>query len=319
MKLPLIIIVIFLSRLSLFGSDASSYKKAYEMESVSTLFAIPLYEQTLLSSNTKNLQKVAVSRLFYLYKKHNKIVEALLLGSKYPSIISSKDKASLWASLTLIYKPLSYENLTTAYTFAFRANSENIAELSRYLQESRISQLFEFVYIVLYKRKQYELLQALFDANHSLSQSPLYEGIVKIKLDPEKGREFIENIGLDGEKDNATKSDILYLLGQYFRALGEYDLSARYFRMSGSYLWPDRGKLESAKSLVLAGNFTEACQTFSFLNPPNEEVTQIFYLTCVKKDKQFLKQVKPGIHALGAKEGGEFFQKVNQAFDRWED
>jgi hypothetical protein len=302
----------------IFASDPSSYKHAYEMESISTLFAIPLYEQTLLSSNTKNLQKAAVSRLFYLYKKHNKVIEALLLGSKYSHIISSKDKTSIWKSLTEIYKPVTYEHLTTAYVFALKANPENYTDFLRYLQEMREPRLFEFIYIVLYKRKQFELLKKLFEEDRSLTISPLYEGVVTIKLNPEKGREYLASINLEGEKDNGTKSDLLYLLGQYFRSLGENDISARYFRMSASFLWPDRGKLESAKSLVLSGKFSEACHTFQFSPSPNEEVSQIFYLVCVKKDKDFIREIKPSLKALGAKDGGEFFQKVNQSLERWE-
>ncbi len=303
---------------AVFSSDSTSYKRAYEMESFSTLFAIPLYEQTLQSSNPKNMQKAAVSRLFYLYKKHNKIIEALLLGTRYSSIISSKDKAGIWKSIVEIYKPVSYENLTTAYILAVKASVENHAELLGYLKEYKETKLFEFVFIVLYKRKQYELISILLEEDPTLTSSPLYEGMVKIRLNPEKGKEYLANIPSDVDKDNGTKADLLYLRGQYYRAIGDNSISARYFRMSGSFLWPERAKIETAKSLVLAGNFSEACQTYTFTPSPNEEVMQIFYLVCNKKDKDFLREIKSSLKALGSKEGGEFFQKVNQSLEKWD-
>ena len=271
------------------GADTNKYKQAYEMESKSTLFAIPLYEQSIQSSNSKSLQKAAVTRLFYLYKKHNKVIEALLLGTRYSSIVSSKDKSGIWKSVSEIYKPLTYTQLTNAYTVAIRTNSENYLELINIIRESKEPKLFEFVFIILYKRKQFELLNQIFNEDHSISSSPLYQGIISIKLNAEKGKEYLNSIGHEMEKDDATSSDLLYLMGQYYRALGEFAMSARYFRMSSSYHWQERGKIESAKSLVLGGNFGEVCQTFNFSSSPNEEVSQIFYLICNKKDKRDIK------------------------------
>jgi|JI8StandDraft_1071087.scaffolds.fasta_scaffold00250_5 hypothetical protein len=314
----IILLILTLFSINLFASDPSSYKQAYEMESLSTLFAIPLYEHTLHSNNPKNLQKAAVSRLFYLYKKHNKIIEALLIGTRFSHIISSKEKAGIWKTLTEIYKPVSYEHLTSSYVLAVKANPENYSEILKYLQDRREPKLFEFVYIVLFKRKQYETLNKIFESDQTLTSSPLYEGLVTIKVNPERGKEYLSNVSTEGEKDNATKSDLLYLLGQYFRAIGENKISARYFRMSGTFLWPERAKIESSKSLVLSGNFSEACQNFSFSSSPNEEVAQIFYLVCEKKDKRFLKDIRASLKALGSKEGGEFFQKVNQSLEKWD-
>jgi len=312
-----ILIILFFS-VGLFAGEATRYQQAYEMEKQSTLFAIPLYESSLQTASSVNLKKAAVSRLFFLYKKHNKIIEAILLGSKFSHIINSKEKASLWKSLTEIYHPLSYGELTSAYSIAVKTNPENYSELLQHLHTLNQPKLFEFVYIILYKRKQFETLNLLFIQDHSLSKSPLYEGIVLLKLNPEKGKEFILSWGFEPDKDNPTKSDLLYLLGHYFRNLGDYDSSARYFRMSASFHWQERAKLEAARSLVLNGKFSEACQSFGFSPSPNDEASQLLYLICTKKDKDFLRQIHPSIVALGAKEGGEFFQKINQALEKWQ-
>ncbi len=317
-KIQILLIVFLLFDGPLFASDNGSYKRAYEMESVSTLFAIPLYEQTIGTNNSKNLQKAAVSRLFYLYKKHNKFIEALFLGTRYSNIIPSKDKTSIWKSLVEIYKPVSYELLTTSYQLAMKSSIENHSEILSFLREYREPKLFEFVFILLYKRKQFDLILNLLEKEPMLTSSPLYAGMANLRLNPEKGREYLASLPSDLEKDTGMKSDLLYLLGQYYRAVGENSISARYFRMSGSYLWPDRAKIETSKSLVLAGNFSEACQTYQFTSSPNEEVMQIFYLVCNKKDKAFLKEIRASIKALGSKDGGEFFQKVSQSLERWD-
>ncbi len=288
------------------------------MEKVSTLFAIPIYESSLSSANSSKMQKASVSRLFYLYKKHNKIIEALLLGSKYSSIIPSKEKAWIWKSLTEIYKPLSYSDLTNVYVLAIKAKPDSFQDLLDHLHSAGQTKLFEFTYIILYKRKQYETLAKMFEQDPSLSSSPLYEGVVNIKLNPEKGKEYLNSVGMEADKDNPTKSDLLYLLGLYFRALGDYDASARYFRMSASFHWGERSKMETAKSLALGGNFSEVCQNYNFPPSPNEEVGQIFYLICTKKDKEFLKEIQPSLSSLGAREGGEFFQKVNSSLEKWQ-
>ncbi len=317
MKIVFLLIIIF-SSISISANDKNLYQKAYEIESISTLFAIPLYEQSLSSSNSKNLQKAAVSRLFYLYKKHNKLIEALLLGSKYSKIIPSKERSSVWSAIAEIYRPVKYDLLSSAYVLAVRTNHENYPELLNFMKSAYEPKLNDFIFVVLYKRKQFETLQLLLKEDRSISTSPLYAGMIAIKLDSDGGKSFLESLDAETDRDVSFHSDLFYLLGQYYRSLGDHRFSARYFRMSGSFNWNERAKLESAKSLVLSGNFSEACSTFDFKPAPNEEVGQTFYLICNKKDKSMLKEIKPSFKVLGSKEGGDFFQKVNQALEKWD-
>ncbi|ABZ96771.1 hypothetical protein [Leptospira biflexa] len=286
------------------------YEEAYEMEQTNTLFAIPLYEKALSQKPTGKLQKAVVSRLFFLYKKHSKLLDALFLGSRYPSHIPSKDRAWIWNQLSEIYKPISISDLSSTYVFAAKANSENTQELSDHLRNLNLPKLYEFASILLLKRKQYKLILILYEENPTMFLSPLFVGISEFKLGTEQGKEFLKKVLADSEKERSDqeKSDILYLMGVHYRQSNEHELSARYFRMSGSFYAKQRADLEASKSMVLQGKQKEMCSTFKFGASPFDEIETILYYHCSPTGSQNLRPILPSIRILSEREGNEFLQ-----------
>ncbi|TGL65651.1 hypothetical protein EHQ62_09965 [Leptospira jelokensis] len=305
----------FVGAISLVGtlqevSASGFYEEAYEMEQTNTLFAIPLYEKALSQKPTGKLQKAVVSRLFFLYKKHSKLLDALFLGSRYPSHIPSKDRTWIWNQLAEIYKPISVSDLSSTYVLASKANLENIKDLSDHLKQLNLPKLYEFASILLLKRKQYKVILSLYEESPNMFLTPLFVGISEFKLGTEQGKEFLKKILADSEKERSDqeKSDILYLMGVHYRQSNEHELSARYFRMSGSFFAKPRADLEASKSLVLQGKQKEMCSTFKFGSSPFDEIETILYYLCSPTGYQNLKPILPSIRILTEREGNEFLQ-----------
>ncbi|XDD54782.1 hypothetical protein AB3N62_02980 [Leptospira sp. WS4.C2] len=301
-----IILLSFVFTLTL--SANSYYEEGYEMEQVNTLFAIPLYEKALSQKPSGKLQKAVVSRLFFLYKKHGKLLDALFLGSKYPSLIPSKERGWIWAHLTEIYKPIGVSELSATYVLASKATPDKFSELSEHLKISNSQKLYEFASILLLKRKQYKVILSIFAENPSMAKTPLFIGISEFKIGADSGKEFLKTIlgESETERSDQEKSDVLYLMGVYYRQTTEYELSARYFRMSGSFGSKSRADLETTKSLVLKGNTKEMCSTFKFSQSSTDEIETLLHFYCSPTTNNSWKQYERSIRILAEREGNEF-------------
>ncbi|PJZ85076.1 hypothetical protein [Leptospira harrisiae] len=286
----------------------SFYEEGYEMEQVNTLFAIPLYEKALTQKPSGKLQKAVVSRLFFLYKKHGKLLDALFLGSKYPSLIPSKERGWIWTNLSEIYKPIGFSELSATYVHAAKATADKFTELSDFLKTSNSQKLYEFASIILLKRKQYKVILSIYSENQAMAKTPLFIGISEFKIGADSGKEFLKTIlgESETERSDQEKSDVLYLMGVYYRQTAEYDLSARYFRMSGSFGSKPRADLETTKSLVLKGNAKEICNTFKFVSSSNDEIETLLHFYCSPNPNNTWKQFEPSIRILAERDGNEF-------------
>ncbi|MCG6143383.1 hypothetical protein ND856_06020 [Leptospira bandrabouensis] len=286
----------------------SYYEAGYEMEQLNTLFAIPLYEKALTEKPSGKLQKAVVSRLFFLYKKHGKLLDALFLGSKYPSLIPSKERGWIWTNLAEIYKPIGVSELSATYVFASKSSPEKFSELSEHLKLANSQKLYEFASIILLKRKQYKVILSIYAENPSMAKTPLFIGISEFKIGADSGKEFLKTILGDTERERTDqeKSDILYLMGVYYRQSADYDLSARYFRMSGSFGSKPRGDLETTKSLVLKGNSKEMCSIFKSATSSTDEIETLLNLYCSPNPNISWKTYEPSIRILAEREGNEF-------------
>lgn len=286
----------------------SYYEAGYEMEQLNTLFAIPLYEKALTQKPSGKLQKAVVSRLFFLYKKHGKLLDALFLGSKYPSLIPSKERGWIWTNLAEIYKPIGVSELSATYVFASKSSPEKFSELSEHLKLANSQKLYEFASIILLKRKQYKVILSIYAENPSMAKTPLFIGISEFKIGADSGKEFLKTILGDTERERTDqeKSDVLYLMGVYYRQSADYDLSARYFRMSGSFGSKPRGDLETTKSLVLKGNSKEMCSIFKFATSSTDEIETLLNLYCSPNPNISWKTYEPSIRILAEREGNEF-------------
>ncbi|TGM73072.1 hypothetical protein EHR01_17850 [Leptospira mtsangambouensis] len=313
MKKIQISLIRFVLLFSLFGFSSSIfadsyYEAGYEMEQLNTLFAIPLYEKALTQKPSGKLQKAVVSRLFFLYKKHGKLLDALFLGSKFPSLIPSKERGWIWTHLAEIYKPIGVAELSVTYVHAAKASADKFTELSEHLKLANSQKLYEFASIILLKRKQYKVILSIYAENQAMAKTPLFIGISEFKIGADSGKEFLKTIlgESESERSDQEKSDVLYLMGVYYRQTTEYDLSARYFRMSGSFGSKPRADLETTKSLVLKGNAKEMCSTFKFSPSSTDEIETLLHFYCSPNPNNSWKPYEPSIRILAEREGNEF-------------
>ncbi|MCW7480766.1 hypothetical protein [Leptospira kanakyensis] len=302
------ILILFLFGLSPSLVANSFYEEGYEMEQLNTLFAIPLYEKALTQKPSGKLQKAVVSRLFFLYKKHGKLLDALFLGSKFPSLIPSKERGWIWTHLSEIYKPITVSELSATYVLAAKAAPDKFTELSEHLKITNSQKLYEFASIILLKRKQYKVILSIYAENPAMAKTPLFIGISEFKIGADSGKEFLKTIlgESESERSDQEKSDVLYLMGVYYRQTTEYDLSARYFRMSGSFGSKPRADLETTKSLVLKGNAKEMCSTFKFSPSSTDEIETLLHFYCSPNANNSWKPFEPSIRILAEREGNEF-------------
>lgn len=286
------------------------YEEGYEMEQTNTLFAIPLYEQALTQKPTGKLQKAIVTRLFFLYKKHGKILDGLFLNSRYSSFIASKEKNWIWSQLADFYKPIPLKDLSTTYVLCLKTNVENSNELQEWLLSQSNPKLLEFASILLIKRKQFSVLKLILSEFPEAPISPLYLGLTSLKSKEETSKEYLKELIADETKFQKYTADVLYLMGLYYRLMEEWNLSARYFRMSGSYGAKERSIVEASKSIVEQGSSREICTTFKFSQSPNDEIWTLLYFHCHSNRETLISPIKKSISLLAKKEGNEFLKRL---------
>lgn len=197
-----------------------------------------------------------------------------MLGSKHPGTISAKERSEIWLQLGKIYEPATVSELMQAYTLALRAKGESIEELKFYLLSVQKKPIYEFTFLLLYKRKDFETGIQLIRSDPAFQFTPLYEGMYLLKTNPEKSRDFLESQLKTAITTDEQTSDLSFLLGHYFRNRGDFAHSARFFRMSS------RGRMESTKSLLQAGSKEEACKGISPGFQSNDEYTVLFSYFC---------------------------------------
>ncbi|MBM9577794.1 hypothetical protein JWG45_11600 [Leptospira sp. 201903070] len=276
--------------------ESVSYEDAYAMEKEDPLFSIPLYEELLRTSQKSDIRKTASSRLFFLYEKYRKYVPAILIMSrsgkitdkkgKYPSIVTelasglNVSPSSLVSVISGCSRPIPDPDSFLQEPAPKENSSETVAEESLETQTTPVTHELPFLFRVLSKKENAPLYKACYAVKIKTGD---YDGWEKIHafgemrnlLSPETSLALRISYTLHSDRGSAYKriyaggklkslsedgkSDILYLYGKFLRNLGKLDSSARYFWMSGSYGNKERGKIETAKTLLVSGRKQEAC------------------------------------------------------------
>jgi|GEM_PF-4491969 len=295
-----------LSTKQIYSEGSSVFQKAYEVEKTSTLLSIPLYENSLMRPDSPKGEKAAVGRLFILYKKHKKWVEALFLGSRYSKFIAKKDRDIVWESIGSLYEGATISELQTAYQLVFASKPNQFDELQSFLLQNQKKSILDFVLLIIYRKKEFELGIQLLNSDPTFVGKSLYEGMYWQKSNSDEFRIFLEKELKRGSGSDSFQSDTSFLLGYFFRSKGEWEHSARFFRMSS------RGKLESAKSLFAGGYKEETCKAIPLSQNTNEEWVLLLYHYCSSNGKEFLDIVQPSLQILAKREGKDLYSKFRE-------
>ncbi|PJZ53925.1 hypothetical protein [Leptospira adleri] len=310
-------ILVFLS--FVLSLESVSYEDAYAMEKEDPLFSIPLYEELLRTSQKSDIRKTASSRLFFLYEKYRKYIPAILIMSrsgkitdkkgKYPSIVTelagglNVNPSALVSVISGCSRPIpdpdpffqeqtSKENSTDLV--AEESVETNVVSppaelpyLFKILSKKENAPLYKACYAVKIKSGDYdgwEKIHAFGEMRNILSPETSLALRISYTLHSDRGSAYkrIYSGGRLKSLSEEGKSDLLYLYGKFLRNLGKFDSSARYFWMSASYGSKERGRIETAKTLLASGRKQEACAQIAKGFSPGDESEELLNRICFK-------------------------------------
>ncbi|EQA44478.1 hypothetical protein LEP1GSC050_3939 [Leptospira broomii serovar Hurstbridge str. 5399] len=322
-----------------------TYEDAYSLEKESPVFAIPLYEEVAKTASNSDVRKTASTRLYFLYEKFNKYIPALQYQIRAGTI---KNKKGEWSGFVqglaqgLGVSPYALIGIThscakstrqfapveqTTVSDAAVNPPQSIPEPYRSLSKKENLPLVRLCYSLKMKTRDYEgwdhvfaylVERGLLTKDAAL---PLWVGSA---LQSGKGTPY-RRIFLSGRSKSLSvdsKSDILYLYAKFLRNRGRLEASARYFLMSSSYGNVRRGKLESAKNLLLMDRKKEACSFPSDTYTGGEEAELLFRKICQMSSTDWISSYLPALKILikenpdpvfayaihgGGREGAEYF------------
>ncbi|MBM9500366.1 hypothetical protein JWG44_08920 [Leptospira sp. 201903071] len=299
--------------------ESVSYEDAYAMEKEDPLFSIPLYEELLRTSQKSDIRKTASSRLFFLYEKYRKYIPAILIMSrsgkitdkkgKYPSIVTelagglNVSPSALVSVISGCSRPIPdpdpFFQEQTQKENSPETSAEESIETSTVLPASELPFLFK----ILSKKENSSLYKACYAVKIKTGDYDGWEkihtfGVMRNVLNPETSLALRISYTLHSDRGSAYKriyaggklkslsedgkSDLLYLYGKFLRNLGKFDSSARYFWMSSSYGNKERGKIETAKTLLASGRKQEACAQIVKGFSPGDESEELLNRICFK-------------------------------------
>ncbi|TGK26928.1 hypothetical protein [Leptospira stimsonii] len=310
-------ILIFLS--FVLSLESVSYEDAYAMEKEDPLFSIPLYEELLRTSQKSDIRKTASSRLFFLYEKYRKYIPAILIMSrsgkitdkkgKYPSLVTelasglNVSPSSLVSVISGCSRPIPDPDPFFQEQNSKENSSENLLEesadtstvsplpelplLFKILSKKENAPLYKACYAVKIKMGDYdgwEKIHAFGEVRNILSPETSLALRISYTLHSDRGSAYkrIYSGGRLRSLSEEGKSDLLYLYGKFLRNLGKYDSSARYFWMSSSYGSKERGRIETAKTLLASGRKQEACGQIAKGFSPGDESEELLNRICFK-------------------------------------
>ncbi|TGL60553.1 hypothetical protein [Leptospira sarikeiensis] len=263
-------------------SFAVSYEDAYELEKLSPIFAIPLYEEVVKSAGVGDFKKTASSRLYFLYEKFNKYIPAIHYQTRTGSL---KNKKGEWSSLVKAlseglgvtpFSLLAVINSCSKETSAWVAPEPTVhpetGELIqptppdpyRVLSKKENHSLIRLCYSLKMKQRDFEGWDNIFfylfskDVLNRDEALPLWVGS---SIQSGKGTPYRRVFFSGRFKDlsNESKSDLLFLYAKFLRHNGKFESSTRYFLTSATYSSSKRGKWETAKNLLIMDRKKEAC------------------------------------------------------------
>ncbi|MCB1141726.1 MAG: hypothetical protein H7A24_12865 [Leptospiraceae bacterium] len=289
------------------------YEEALKTENISSIMAIPLYEEFLKYNPDKNFFKSTLSRLFELYYKHKRFEDLILLDANYKLDKNKKKKA-----LTL-YKQISKNiKIKEELFLEILSLSRKIDPISRerlydlYLQDKN-KYILNFIFALKLKVQDYDTLNYFIDELNDIN--PVLKLFLLVKTNSIEAEKNLEDVSKISDLNSDQKMEILFLQGIYHQQNKRFKESARYFLMSDSFYSENekrssRSILEASKSLYLAGKDKEACsliakRSFLILN----ESDQFMILFCDPKKKSVLNSLNSSFKLLSEKEGGMVFQR----------
>jgi hypothetical protein len=293
------------------NSALSIYEKGYKLEKTFPIFAIPVYERVLRSNPDTKLKKITATRLYYLFKKFRKYPELLNHYAMYRNILSIGSEHSDSISQIIKIYQISYSEYQAIYPIITNINPENIGSLLDIIMESSSKNLFNFSYSYLMSNRKYdELRTIMFYLPENLALPILRIGLL-VKMNDSNTEEVILKFLEREDINNDIKSDIFYLLGQYYLIQENYTSAEENFRLSQKYGKQDRGKREIAKSFIAQSRISEACRLGPFPTRNFHEADYLLYLTCTQKE-DLIPEMQIAIDILISKESSNYFSALKK-------
>ncbi|MCE9499495.1 MAG: hypothetical protein K8R21_03185, partial [Leptospira sp.] len=268
-----------------------------------------MYEK-IVNSNASNRQvlKTAVLRLEFLYEKFGRIEDITLLNAKMSGNYGLNKKMDKIIRRLSSEIGASEEELHRAINLCMKKNVVSTEKLAELIESSRNHRLFRFLFALKIKMKDFKSLHRIFEITGSPDKILYLTYLVKSHA--ENTEDAMRDIGSLPELTARQKSDILFLRGIDARNSADFRMSARYLLMSSSFARRDRGRIEAAKSLLIAGKKTEACSLIDFTLQIENESDEVLSKYCSGYKSSYFKQIRPSLKVLSEQDNGLIFQKI---------
>ena len=239
-------------------AEPDYYSRAYNLEKEFPVLSIILYEKAVYNEDNPKRKQVAVSRLFFLYKKFRKYPEILILADRFKLDSSTQKHLDAVFNTIAEFTGLSLEELTAVIELSGKGDAESVKKLAEFLAKDNVN-ASSFVLKYLIKKGEFAALEKIFQSWQLREFYPehyvtylIYEN----KSGPEEFFSALENDSYTEQK----KAVLYYLRAMYFRRQSDFaysnDLLARSYNLSPKkYIIAEIGKNQAA-----LGQKEQACQ-----------------------------------------------------------
>lgn len=302
-----------------------SYSTARRVEKLSPILSIVLYEDIIDHSKYKNSIRKAANRLYYLYMKYNRYEDIFILVEKYPPNRSTKRKIDILVKEISRDFGIKKEMLKEVFKLATQKDIPSRKKLLNILKHEHddltLKYMLKYIFAIKIKIKELGTLRYIISELPILY--PDFRMVYYVASREENVDKIMKELSAISDLSNAEKLDLLFYYASYLRSIGLYRMSVRFFRMSYSFSQINRAKfsinrslIETAKTLLIAGNSKEGCNLIKGYKFPIEnegdEVLDI-YCNTGRRNKRKLKALKPSLNLLSKKDNGQLYRKILKA------
>jgi len=251
-----VLLILFCSTVVL--AEAGYYSKAYNLEKEFPLLSVILYEKAVYNENNPKIKQVAVSRLFFLYKKFRKYPEILILADRFKMDYSTQKHLDEIYEKIAALTGLSREELNSVIDLCGRGDDESVKKLSEFISRDNMN-ANNFILKYLIRKGEFVILEKIFQSWQMREFYPEHYITYLIFENKSGPDDFFSNVENDTYTDQ-RKAVLYYLRAMYYRRQSDFsfsnDLLAKSYELSPKkYILPEIGK-----NLASLGQKEPACQ-----------------------------------------------------------
>lgn len=282
------------------------YEEAIKTEKISSLLAIPLYEDFLKTDAPKKYEQVVAGRLFDLYYDYHKIEDMIILGET--KLLDKSRKKRLENYYSKISSALGAEpdKIKDVFRLAVLKDSSANEKLISIIESSKNNNLLNYIYIVKLKIGDYEIIEKILKKFPDVN--PKLRVIYAVKINSNYTKQIIDSY-YSTISSNDDKKEVYYLYGLLLVKNLKLKEAIRYFKMADSFdsnkneNKVSKSNMEISKVLFIKGYKSEACSIIeNKIFQSHNESEEFLRIYCDEESKDALKKINVSLHKASTRE-----------------